>query len=37
MALFKLSEVSEEERKKYLQSIGIDAEKFQNDHREGSC
>lgn len=30
MALFKLSEVSEEERKKYLQSIGIDAEKFQN-------
>lgn len=30
MALFKLSEVSEEERKKYLQSIGIDADKFQN-------
>ena len=30
MALFKLSEVSEEERKKYLQSIGIDAEKFRN-------
>ena len=29
MALFKLSEVSEEERKKYLQSIGIDADKFQ--------
>ena len=30
MALFKLSEVSEEERRKYLQSIGIDADKFQN-------